>query len=150
MFVYERHLEEEDYALYEKVFRYKSEPAFYDWVIDRDRQIFITASGKYGPETPMFFEMCYNGMLCTFGIYEIYEPYKEFLVFIPGELENCSKEIEQAIREAAGALSQMTLIPETLVDQVTRFYIDNFKSYFHNHFVQRMHESISEKAGGSV
>ena len=151
MFVYERFLTEEDKALYEKVFRVEHDDRrYYPWVIDRDRQIYIRPTGKYGPETPVFFEMCYKGILCIFAIYEIYEPYKEFDIFVPGELESCLQGIEQAVREAAGAISGAESTPESLCDHKARFFVDDFFLPLRYNFTQRMQESISEKAEGSV
>lgn len=126
MFVKENVIEQ-DKELYAKIAYSRWNEKYSDWIIDRDREIYIVCSGKRGVETPVIFYMLFRQMKIEFWIWEIeYQPSSIF-VKIPLELIENKSEIENAIREAyydTDGLIDTWSLPSSIDNNIFEFKIN--------------------------
>ena len=117
---------EQDKEIYDKIAYYCWDEKYSNWIIDKEKEIYIVCSGKRGVETPVIFFMLFRQMKIQFWIWEYeYQP-SSIVVRIPSELIGNESEIENVIREAyydTNGLINTWSLPSNIDNNIFEFEI---------------------------
>lgn len=125
MFVKENVIEQ-DKEIYAKIAYSCWDEKYSNWIIDKEKEIYIVSSGKRGVETPVIFFMLFQQTKIEFWIWEVeYQP-SSITVRIPSKLIGNEGEIENAIRDAyydTNGLTNTWSLPSNIDNKIFEFDI---------------------------